>query len=114
MKKNLFVILAVAAGLLMVSSGAMAQEVVTGDSMGNSMCKVIEIFTGKYLFAFSVLAVVGAGLALLFGGEITDGLKKIATIIAIVGMIMMGTFIMGKIVPQTCDASGILSESAVA
>lgn len=72
-------------GLLLASGGAMAAN---GDELGTGICKLVEVLTGKWLFGFTILATLGAGAALLFGGEITDGLKKIATIISIVGIIL--------------------------
>lgn len=76
-------VVAVGAMLLMASNGAFAQ-----DALGGGVCKLVELLTGKWLFGFTILATLGAGAALLFGGEITDGLKKIATIISIVGIIL--------------------------
>lgn len=71
--------------LLMFSTGAFAQS---SDPMGDGICKLVNILTGKWLFGFTILATLGAGSALLFGAEISDGLKKLATIITIVGMIL--------------------------
>ena len=83
MKKRNLVKFAAAVGLLLVSGGAFA-----ADAMGDGICSVVALLTGKWLFGFTILATLGAGAALLFGGEITDGLKKIATIISIVGIII--------------------------
>lgn len=69
--------------LLMVSTGAFA-----ADEMGDGICKLVNLLSGKWLFGFTMLATVGAGAALLFGAEITDGIKKIATVITVVGMIL--------------------------
>lgn len=78
--------------LVMVSTGAMAA--MTADAMGTGICSLVTILTGKWLLGFAVLAVIGAGVALLFGGEMTDGLKKIATIIAIIGLILAASSIL--------------------
>lgn len=67
------------------SNQAFAQQ---ADALGDGICKLVKLLTGKWLFGFTILATLGAGAALLFGGEITDGLKKIATIISIVGIIL--------------------------
>lgn len=77
--------LAVMAGisLLLMSSNAFA-----ADELGDGICKVVNILTGKWLFGFTILATLGAGAGLLFGGEMTDGIKKLATIITIVGLIL--------------------------
>jgi type IV secretory pathway VirB2 component (pilin) len=85
MKKNHLVLAGLAVGLMLVSSGAFAQA---ANEMGDGICRLVALLTGKWLFGFTILATLGAGAALLFGGEITDGLKKIATIISIVGIIL--------------------------
>lgn len=77
------VALTVGVALLLVSNGALA-----ADDMGDGICAVVKLLTGKWLFGFTILATLGAGAALLFGAEITDGLKKVATIITVVGMIL--------------------------
>ena len=69
--------------MMVVCNGAMA-----ADEMGDGICAVVNLLNGKFLFGFGMLAVLGGGAALLFGGEITDGLKKIATIIAVIGIIL--------------------------
>ena len=84
MKNGKYVGILVGMALLMASQGALAAE----DALGGGICKLVNLLTGKWLFGFTILATIGAGAALLFGGEITDGLKKIATIISIVGIIL--------------------------
>ena len=73
---------------LMLMSGMASAQAAGGAKLGDGICKLVGILTGKWLFGFTILATLGAGAALLFGGEITDGLKKIATIISIVGIIL--------------------------
>lgn len=80
---RLVLVLSLGMGLLMISNGAMA-----ADEMGDGICAVVNLLNGKFLFGFGMLAVLGSGAALLFGGEITDGLKKVATIIAVIGIIL--------------------------
>lgn len=75
----------VLSALCLVSGPAFAQA---ADTLGGGICAMVTLLTGKWLFGFTILATLGAGAALLFGGEITDGLKKIATIISIVGIIL--------------------------
>ncbi|ART61507.1 hypothetical protein CBP36_21305 (plasmid) [Acidovorax carolinensis] len=70
--------------MLMIGDSAFAQA----DELGNGICKVVNLLTGKFLFGVSVLAMVAGGAALLFGAELTDGVKKMVTIVAIVGMIL--------------------------
>lgn len=82
--------LAVGAVLLLMSTGAFA-----ADEMGDGICKVVNVLTGKWLFGFVMLATIGSGAALLFGAEITDGLKKMATIITVVGIIFAMSTLLG-------------------
>jgi len=70
--------------LMLVSNVALAAT----DETGAGICYVVGLLTGKWLFGFTILATLGAGSALLFGAEITDGLKKVATIITVVGIIL--------------------------
>lgn len=84
-KRNYAVLAALGVGLMAVSGGAFAAD---GAELGDGICALVRVLTGKWLFGFTILATLGAGAALLFGGEITDGLKKIATIISIVGIIL--------------------------
>jgi hypothetical protein len=58
------------------------------DEIGNGMCNLVNILLGKWLFGFTILAMLGGGAVVLFGGEISDGIKKIASIVSIVGMIV--------------------------
>ena len=81
---------------LMLASGA-ARAQAGGEELGGAVCALVTILTGKWLFGFTILATLGSGAALLFGGEITDGLKKIATIISIVGIILATSSILSKI-----------------
>lgn len=71
--------------LLVVSFPALAQ---TSNELGDGICKVVGFLTGKWLFGLGILATLGAGAALLFGAELTDGVKKLATIITIIGLIL--------------------------
>lgn len=85
MNKNFMVrMFVVCLALLCVSDVALAQT----DEMGDGICKLVNLMTGKWLFGFSILATLGSGAALLFGGEMTDGVKKMATIISVVGLII--------------------------
>lgn len=75
-----------AIGMLLLLTGEVA--LAQGDELGYGICKVVNLLTGKFLFGISVLAMVAGGAALLFGAELTDGVKKMVTIVAIVGMIL--------------------------
>lgn len=59
-----------------------------GDELGDGICKVVNLLTGKWLFGISVLSMIAGGVALLFGAELTDGVKKVVTIVTIVGTML--------------------------
>lgn len=84
-KKNAIAIgkVALLVGLGLASTGAFAAN---GDELGNGICKLVSILTGKYLFGFAILATFGGMMGVIFGGEMTDGLKKVATVVSIVGI----------------------------
>lgn len=71
--------------LLVIASAARAAG---EDELGDGICNVVNLLTGKFLFGTAVLAMVASGSALLFGAELTDGVKRVVTTIAIVGMIV--------------------------
>lgn len=71
--------------LLMLGEPAFAQS---ADELGGGVCKLVNLLTGKWLFGIAVLAMVAGGAALLFGAELTDGVKKMVTIVTIVGMVV--------------------------
>lgn len=66
----------------------LTSEMAMADELGGGMCRFVDLLTGKWLFGISVLAMLAGGAALLFGAELSDGVKKIATIVTIVGMIV--------------------------
>lgn len=90
--------------LMVISSAAFAQAG-GGSELGDGICGLVKILTGKWLFGFTILATLGAGAALLFGGEITDGLKKIATIISIVGIILATSSILSTVFTKLSSAA---------
>lgn len=58
------------------------------DPLGDGICKLVTLLTGKWLFGSTILATLAGGAVVMFGGEISDGIKKLVTIITIVGMIL--------------------------
>ncbi|WP_304350903.1 TrbC/VirB2 family protein [Comamonas testosteroni] len=66
----------------------LTSEMAMADELGDGICKLVELLTGKWLFGIAVLAMLAGGAALIFGAELTDGVKKMVTIITIVGMIV--------------------------
>lgn len=83
---------AVAALTLLVASSSFAQ---VPDAMGDGVCKIVTLLTGKWLFGFALLSTIGGGAAILFGAEITEGIKKLATIVTVVGLILGMTSLLG-------------------
>lgn len=76
--------LAIGVFLMLSCNGAFA----AGDELGEGICKLVNLLQGKFLFGIAVLAMLGGGAALMYGAELTDGIKKAATIVAIVGLIV--------------------------
>jgi type IV secretory pathway VirB2 component (pilin) len=100
-------VMALGVCLLMASASAIAQSSVADDELGGGICRLVNFLTGKWLFGLSILATLGAGAALMFGAELTDGIKKIATIITIVGIILSMSSILAyafnKFSAQSCS-----------
>jgi hypothetical protein len=82
---------ALAAGLLLVSGMAMA------DPLSGGICGFYAMMTGKVMFGAAMLGIFGSLFALVWGGEITDGIKKVATIVLIVGIVMAAAKIISLI-----------------
>lgn len=78
--------IALAVGMGLVNGVAFAAP--ASDPTGSGVCSLVSLLQGKWLFGFAILGIVGGGAALLFGGEVTDGLKKIATVVTVVGVIL--------------------------
>lgn len=81
--KKSFIVYAVMVSLMLASQAASADE------LGKGICDVVNLLTGKWLFGFTLLATLGSGAAVLFGAELSEFLKKIASIISVVGIIMV-------------------------
>ena len=84
-------------GTLALLSSEMA---LAADELGGGICKLVELLTGKWLFGIAVLAMLAGGAALIFGAELTDGVKKVVTIISIVGMIVAFGGILQMVFPS--------------
>ena len=93
--------------LMCVAAPALAQSAMgAGDELGDGICKVVNILTGKWLFGGAVLATIGGLVGIIFGGEISDGIKKVATIVTILGLCVgipgILAFAFKKFAGQTC------------
>lgn len=81
----------VAIGLVMglVSTGALA-----ADELGDGICSLVNVLTGKWLFGGSILAILAGGVPIMLGAEMTDLIKKIFTIVTVLGLILGATSIL--------------------
>ncbi len=95
---------ALAMCLMVVAAGPVLAD--AGDELGDGICKVVNILTGKWLFGGAVLATIGGLVGIIFGGEISDGIKKVATIVTILGLCVgipgILAFAFKKFSGQTC------------
>jgi pheromone shutdown protein TraB len=82
-QKQWFLWVAVFLVLFMMCSGAHAQT-----ELASGVCSWVKVLTGKWLFGFSVLGFVGGFVVLIFGGEMTEGVKKVATLMSIIAIIL--------------------------
>lgn len=92
-----FVVLFIGFALMLASKSALAEA---GDELGDGLCQLVNLLTGKYLFSLTVLAIIGSVSALIFGAEMTEGLKKIVGIIAIVSIGLMAVTLVGYMFSQ--------------
>lgn len=81
--QNARIVTAFLVGFMVLTEPAFA-----ADELGDGICQLVNVLTGKWLFGIAVLAMLGAGSALMFGAELSDGVKKMVTIVTIVGMIV--------------------------
>lgn len=75
--------LAVGATLLAASSCAFA-----GDPLSDGPCGFYNMLKGRWLFGFALAGIMGVGIAVMYGGELSDMMKKAITIIAVIGIII--------------------------
>ena len=78
----------------------LTSEMALADELGGGICKLVDLLTGKWLFGIAVLAMLAGGAALIFGAELTDGVKKVVTIISIVVMIVAFGNILTMVFPS--------------
>lgn len=74
--------IAVGTVLLMQHFGVFAAD------MGDTLCEVANMLTGKTLMGVLFFAVIGAAMGVLFGGEMTDFLKILAKVVLVVGIVL--------------------------
>ncbi len=106
-KKHKSLLLAVLGTALMLGANvALAQTTSTGtDYTGDGVCSLVTLLKGKTLFGVSVLGMLAGGLPLIFGAEMTDGVKTAVKIVFIVGLIVS----FSSILSMAFSAAGIVS-----
>jgi type IV secretion system protein VirB2 len=61
------------------------------------LSKIVDSVTGPIAFGISVLGVVVAGLALVFGGQLDGFIQKIAILALVISLIVLATNIMSSL-----------------
>lgn len=97
MKKNnlmfvLFLVLVVASP--MFADGLSSASTGGGLPWEGAMSKIVKSITGPVAFGISVIAIVGAGAGLIFGGEISGFLKSVMILALVIGMIVAATSVL--------------------
>jgi type IV secretory pathway VirB2 component (pilin) len=90
-----------ALSLLFIAGSAFAAT----DELGGSVCKLVNLMSGKWLFGIAILSFVAGAVSLLFGAEMSDGVKKMVTIFTIIAMVL--TF--GSILSMAFNAFSSMS-----
>ena len=71
--------------MVMFSGVALA----TGDDpMGTGMCKFVTMVTGKWVYGVGVVGLVGVALTFIFGVEMNEFMKKVASAVAALSFMM--------------------------
>lgn len=61
------------------------------------LSKIVDSVTGPIAFGISVLGVVVAGLALVFGGQLDGFIQKIAVLALVISLIVLATNVMSSL-----------------
>jgi type IV secretion system protein VirB2 len=69
----------------------------TGMPWEGPLMKIVDSVTGPIAFGVSVLGVVVAGLALVFGGQLDGFIQKVAILALVVSLIVMATNVMSSV-----------------
>lgn len=88
MKKYLFLFLVLGTGIALASQ--------TGANLPweSPLDNLVDSITGPVAFGISLLAIVGVGAGLIFGGEISGFIKTIAYIVLAIAVVVGGASIM--------------------
>ncbi|MFW0695701.1 TrbC/VirB2 family protein [Aliarcobacter butzleri] len=88
MKKFLILFLILGAGIALASQ--------TGSNLPweSPLDSVVDSITGPVAFGISLLAIVGVGAGLIFGGEISGFIKTVAYVVLAIAVVVGGASIM--------------------
>lgn len=91
-------------GLLLASGMAMAAPVAGAvtDPMAMGVCGLYKKLNGQVLFGFAMACIFGLVVATLWQGEVTEAIKKVATVLFVVGLIMGSAVILQMTGVATC------------
>ena len=102
-RKKMFSILTVTLmaymAVLAVSGAAWAQPstATTGMAWEEGLSVLMKSLTGPVALAISVIAVVAAGAALIFGGDMTGFMRTAVYIVLVIGLIVSAGNILGTL-----------------
>jgi type IV secretion system protein VirB2 len=88
----------------------------TGMPWEDPLSKIVDSVTGPMAFGVSVLGVVVAGFALVFGGQLDGFVQKIAILALVIAVIVMATNVMSALfgISSTVVAIGALETLTIA
>jgi type IV secretory pathway VirB2 component (pilin) len=105
-KKHKSLLLAALGTALMLAANVALADTSTGtDYTGDGICQLVTLLKGKTLFGIAVLGMLGGGLPLVFGAEMTDGVKTAVKIVFVVGLIVS----FASILSMAFASAGIVS-----
>lgn len=84
---------AMAMATLLYAGVALAQE----DPMGDGMCYFVNMLTGKWVFGASVIGIIATGLTFISGVEMNEFVKKLASAVLVVSLLLAATSIVRAI-----------------
>lgn len=76
--------------LMLIAGVAMAT---TSDPMGDGICYYVNLLTGKWAFGLSVAGLAAVGASFLFGVEMNEFMKKVASFFVVVCTLLAGSAI---------------------
>lgn len=87
-------------GLVLLAFVNLAFAASGSDELGDGMCSLTSVLTGKWLFGITMLSMLGGGTTLMFGAEISEAMKKLVGILTIFGLILSFAGLIRTIFPS--------------